>query len=279
MTTPDPVPPSSPTRISIDTTAGTVRAAMSATEPSGRSLLCTVWAIDGSGSVRSWAPSAVSRPTSPPAAPISTATSAERGQRPRLHAPAEQHLAHAQPGALAARRCRPSRRPPAAGRARPPRPGRATGPARRRRPRTPARPRRPGRCAGRPLQRRPSPAGGRTRWPARRGGRREPGRAGPAPAPVGGGETAVHPVRAAEVAAAPGSTAGRSSGRGPSRGGSSRPVARARRRRPRRGSRSSVIGAPRLAFDPLACLIIVPACSGTAESDRAPACRSAVKSA
>ena len=54
MTTPDPVPPSSPTRISRDTTAGTVRAAMSATDPGGRSLpSATAGRSSAPGSVRS----------------------------------------------------------------------------------------------------------------------------------------------------------------------------------------------------------------------------------
>src|SRR5512133_2471227 len=69
MTIPEPVPASSPTRTSSDTTAGTVRAAMSATDPGGRSLLSVTVDSLAPGSVSREAPSAVNRPTSPPAAP------------------------------------------------------------------------------------------------------------------------------------------------------------------------------------------------------------------
>ena len=108
MTTPDPVPASSPTRTSSDTTAGTVRAAMSATDPR-RPLL---------GLRRPWvsvAPGSVSRdgavrrqpPDEPAGGPDEQRDQPEDRQRPRLHAAAEQDLAQAQPGALAARtRCR-----------------------------------------------------------------------------------------------------------------------------------------------------------------------------
>jgi hypothetical protein len=75
MTIPDPVPASSPTRTSSDTTAGTVRAAMSATEPGGRSLPSATGESVAPGSVSREAPSAVSRPTRPPAAPTRSATS------------------------------------------------------------------------------------------------------------------------------------------------------------------------------------------------------------
>ena len=74
MTIPEPVPASSPTRTSRDTTAGTVRAAMSATDPGGRSLLSVTVDSVAPGSVSRDAPSAVNRPTSPPAAPTSSAS-------------------------------------------------------------------------------------------------------------------------------------------------------------------------------------------------------------
>src|SRR5690349_21595602 len=73
---PDPVPASSPTRTSRDTTAGTVRAAMSATDPGGRSLPSLTVDSVAPGSVSREAPSAVSRPTRPPAAPTRSATNA-----------------------------------------------------------------------------------------------------------------------------------------------------------------------------------------------------------
>src|SRR5690349_7049198 len=56
MTIPEPVPASSPTRTSRDTTAGTVRAAMSATDPGGRSLLSVTVDSLAPGSVTGGAP-------------------------------------------------------------------------------------------------------------------------------------------------------------------------------------------------------------------------------
>jgi hypothetical protein len=228
MTTPDPVPPSSPTRISMETTAGTVRAAMSATDPIGRSLLCTVWVIDGSGSVRSAAPSAVSRPTSPPAAPTSSATS---------------------PRAARARGC--TRRPNSSSRtlSRAPSPRTGSGPAGSAvgggPSATAASGFRQGSRSAAASQNAGSPDSS-AGWPGGRcrAGAAPSGRPNALARAVGGGDLAdtavpsgvasrvlpepeaavgakppATPFGRPKVAATPGSTAGRSSGRGPSRGG------------------------------------------------------------
>ncbi len=100
MTTPEPVPPSWPTRISIDTTAGTVRAAMSATEPGGRSFAWRVCVIVGSGSVRPSAPSAVNRPDEPAGRTDQHRDDGEARQCPWIHPLAEQQLPQAEPRTL-----------------------------------------------------------------------------------------------------------------------------------------------------------------------------------